>query len=146
VTPLPAASPTPAEMTVKISLIAIGDNGMSGPKIGCGDSAVQVQVRVPYTQGVLRAALDKLLSIKQRDYGQSGLYNVLYQSDLRLASVAIENGMATIRLAGTLMLGGECDSPRVDAQIRYTALQFSTVQDVAIFLNDKPLADVLSLK
>jgi hypothetical protein len=133
-------------MTAQIYLIAIGDNGKSGPKIGCGDSAIPVQVRVPYTQAVLRASLDKLLSLKQRDYGASGLYNVLYQSDLHVASLALDAGKATIRLTGSLTLGGECDSPRVDAQIRYTALQFSTVQDVTIFLNDKPLADMLSLK
>ena len=146
VTPRSAASPTPAEMTVQIYLIAIGDNGKAGPQIGCGDSAIPVQVRIRYTLGVLRGSLEKLLSVKERDYGASGLYNALYQSDLHVASVAIDAGKATIRLTGDLTMGGECDSPRVEAQIERTALQFSTVQDVAVFLNDRPLADVLSLK
>ena len=131
---------------MQIFLIGLGDNGKGGPKIGCGDSAIPVQVRVPYTQGVLRAALDKLLSIKERNYGASGLYNSLYQSDLHVESLALDAGKATIRLTGTLSMGGECDSPRVEAQLKQTALQFSTVQDVAILLNERPLADVLSLK
>ncbi len=131
---------------VKIYLIAIGDNGQSGPLIGCGDSAVAVQVPIQSTPGVLKAAYQALLAIKSRDYGQSGLYNALYQSNLTLDSAKIENGLATIHLSGSLTLGGECDNPRVKAQLEQTALQFSTVQSVAIFVNDKPLDQVLSLK
>ena len=42
------------------------------------------------------------------------------------------------------MLGGVCDSPRFEAQIEQTALQFSTVSSVEVFINDIPLQDVLS--
>lgn len=44
------------------------------------------------------------------------------------------------------MLGGVCDAPRLEAQIEQTALQFSTVNEVAVFVNDKPLEEVLSSK
>ncbi len=122
------------------------DNGKSGLPIGCGDSAVPVQVETPPTQQVLQAALVALLSIKDQFYGQSGLYNALYQSDLQVASVTINSGKASVYLTGTLLMGGECDSPRVQAQLEQTILQFPTVTEVAIFINGKPLADVLSLK
>lgn len=145
-TPASAASPTPADMSVRIYLIAIGDGGRSGAKIGCEDSLVPVDVRVPYTQGVLRAALEKLFSIRERMYGASGLYNSLYQSQLRIDSAVVSAGKATVRLSGYFSMGGECDSPRVQAQIEQTALQFSTVQTVTVLLNERPLADVLSLK
>ncbi len=131
---------------VKIFFIAVDDNGQSGEMVGCGDSVVAVQVPIPHTQGVLKAALEALLSIKDQYYGQSGLYNALFQSDLHLKSVAIESGKAIIKLTGTLKLGGVCDDPRVLAQIKSTALQFSTVNDVVIFLNDKPIEEVLSEK
>ena len=137
---------TPGQMTVQIFLIAVGDNGQSGTLIGCGDSAVPVQVTIPETEGVLRAALSELLSIDEQYYGQSGLYNALYQSDLQVADVTIESGTAIIELSGSLMLAGECDNPRVEAQIEETALQFSTVQAVSVFLNGEPLEDVLSLQ
>ena len=41
---------------------------------------------------------------------------------------------------------GECDDPRVEAQINQTALQFSTVKDVSVFVNGQALQDALSLK
>lgn len=137
-------NPTAAEQTVKIFLIALEDNGQSGVLVGCGDSAVPVTVTIPPTQGVLRAALEKLLSAKQQFYGESGFYNALYQSDLELESVTIDQGKAIIHLTGTVMLGGVCDSPRFEAQIEQTALQFSTVSNVEVFINDSPLEDVLS--
>jgi hypothetical protein len=147
--PAPTAKPTATSakvMGVKIVLIAVGDDGRSGTKIGCGDSAVPVQVMVPHTTGVLKAALDALLALEQREYGESGLYNALYQSDLRLQSATLNDGKAVIKLTGSLKLGGECDNPRVDAQITQTALQFSTVKEVQVFLNDKTLESALSLK
>ena len=140
-----ASNPTTsAEQSVQIFLIALEDNGQSGTAIGCGDSAIPINVTIPRTQGVLRAALEKLLSARQEFYGESGYYNALYQSDLQIAGVTIEQGKATIRLTGTVMLGGACDAPRVEAQLEQTALQFSTVNEVAIFINDRPLEDVLS--
>ncbi len=138
-TQAPQSSPIPSGQTVKIFLIAVGDNGKSGKLIGCGDSAVAVTVPIARTQGVLRAALNSLLSIRQQYYGESGLYNALYQSNLTLDKVTIENRRALIYLSGTMKLGGVCDNPRVEAQFKETALQFSTVSDVAVYVNGEPL-------
>jgi hypothetical protein len=131
-------------MRVKIFLIALEDSGASGTPVGCGDSVVPVEAEVPYSAGVLRAALEKLLSIRTQFYGGSGLYHSLYQSNLTIREVAIRGGEAVIRLEGTLTLGGMCDDPRVMAQLRQTALQFSTVTTVSIFVNGTPLSQLLS--
>jgi hypothetical protein len=139
-------STTATELNVKIVLIALEDNGRSGMLVGCGDSAIPINVTIPRTPGVLRAALEKLFSAKQQFYGESGYYNALYQSDLEVAGVTIEQGKATIRLTGMIMLGGACDAPRVEAQIEQTALQFSTVSEVEVFVNDVQLEDFLSTK
>ena len=139
-------STTAAEQPVKIVLIELEGNGQSGPLVGCGDSAIPITVTIPRTQGVLRAALEKLFSAKQQFYGESGYYNALYQSDLQVKSVTIQQGNAIIHLTGTIMLGGTCDAPRVEAQIEQTALQFSTVSAVNVFVNDIPLEEVLSSK
>jgi hypothetical protein len=141
-----STSTTTMQQNVKIVLIALEDNGQTGTLVGCGDSAIPINVTVPPTQGVLKAALEKLLSAKQQFYGESRYYNALYQSDLEVARVTIEQGKAIIHLTGTLMLGGTCDAPRVEAQIEQTALQFSTVSDVAVFINDVPLEEALSTK
>jgi hypothetical protein len=147
-TPTETYVPTdlPTQHTVQIFLIAVDDNGQTGIPVGCGDSAVPVQVEIPPTHGVLKAALVVLLSIKDQYYGQSGLYNALYQADLQVETVRIDGGKASVYLIGTLMMGGECDIPRVQAQLEQTVLQFPTVTEAAIFINGKPLADVLSLK
>jgi DNA-binding CsgD family transcriptional regulator len=137
---------TAAEQQVKIFLIAIDDNGRSGKQIGCGDSIVPVIVPIPRTVSVLKAAFEALLAVQTQFYGESGLYNALYQSDLQLESVAITQGIAQIWLTGTLMLGGECDSPRVEAQLTETAMQFSTVNGVKVYLNGEPFQEVNSLK
>lgn len=131
---------------VKVFLIAIDDNGKSGKKIGAGDSVIPVEVAVEPTNTPLKAALNKLLSIKDREYGQSGLYNPLYNSNLKLESAIIKDGQAEIRISGNLMLGGVLDNPRVKAQMEETALQFSSVKSVLVYLNDKKLDDALSLK
>ncbi len=139
-------SPTSGQQFVQIYLIAIDDNGNSGPQVGCGDSAVAVSVEIQPTKEVLRASLEKLLSLKQQFYGESGLYNSLYQSELQIDKISLENGKAEIYLTGTTALGGVCDNPRFEAQLTYTVLQFSTIQEVSIFINGRPIKDVLSLK
>jgi hypothetical protein len=85
-----------------------------------------------------------LLGIDDQYYGQSGLYNVFYQSDLSVDSIDIENGEAIIRLMGDLQLGGVCDSPRVQAQLEQTALQYETVGSVMITVNGETLESLLS--
>ena len=134
----------PAFTRANIYLIAIEDNGRSGPRIGCGDSVIPVTVEFPPTTAPLTAALERLLALNDQFFGESGLYNALYQSDLQVESVSVQNGTATIRLTGQLRLSGVCDNPRVEAQIEQTALQFSSVTQVAVFLNGRPLEEALS--
>jgi 5-hydroxyisourate hydrolase-like protein (transthyretin family) len=129
---------------VRLYLIALEDAGESGAEIGCGDSVVPVTVRIPPTMGVLRAALQHLLSLEGPDYGDSGLHNALHQSELTLGPISISQGHAIISLSGSLVLGGACDAPRVQAQLEQTALQFSTVNRVTITINGQPLESVLS--
>jgi hypothetical protein len=142
----PPAPTSSTPQMVEFYLIALEDNGQSGPRVGCGDSAVPVQVPISPTKEVLKAAMQALISLRVQYYGQSGLYNALYQSNLQLDGVNIKDGVAIIELSGSLQMGGECDSPRVEAQINQTALQFATVKDVSVSLNGRPLQDVLSLK
>lgn len=145
--PEPTEEPTPETVSsVNIYLIALEDAGKSGKEVGCGDSVVAVVREIEPTAAPLEAAFNALLSIKDQYYGESGLYNALYQSDLVVESAAIEGGVATVELSGTLMLGGVCDNPRVEAQLIETAMQFSGVTEAAITINGTPLEEALSLK
>jgi hypothetical protein len=140
------SAPTPSGnlfTRTNIYLIAVGDDGQSGKEIGCDDSVAPVEVPIEPTIAPLRAALNKLLSLKTREYGQSGLYNALYRSDLTLEDVGIFNREAVIRLSGTLTLGGVCDEPRVRMQLEETALQYATVDSVSVLINGTPLERLL---
>lgn len=137
-------TPPPTVDRVKVYFIALGDNGASGPQIGCNDSAVAVEVAIEPTPAPLTAAIKQLLAVRSEYYGQSGLYNALYQSNLTLASATVENGRATVYLTGDLRIGGVCDAPRVEAQLKQTARQFGTVDEAIIYVNGKRIEEVLS--
>ena len=129
---------------VKLFLIAVEDAGRSGKKIGCDDSVVAVTRELRPTRTPLKAAIEELLRIP-RSYGsEPELYNALHQSELRLESVSIRRDVARLNFAGRLVTGGVCDSPRVQAQIEETALQFPTVKKVKVFINGTPLSEYLS--
>jgi LysM repeat protein len=139
--PQPTPPPPGGSTSTKIYLISLNDG-----TIGCGDGAVPVTVQIEPTRAVLHATIQALLSQKSQYYGESGLYNALYQSSLSINSVNIVDGEARIALEGQVVLGGTCDAPRVQAQLEQTARQFSTVKSVAITVNGQPLAEVLSSK
>ncbi len=127
-----------------IFLIAIEDNGASGPAIGCGDSVIPVIAEIEPTVAPMGAAYRHLLSMRDEFFGESGLYNALHASNLTLDGINIVNRQATVRLSGELVLGGACDAPRVQAQLAETALQYSTVSSVRILVNGTPLEQILS--
>ncbi len=132
-------APGPGQVnSVQIFLI-----DLEGGNIGCGDGVVPVTRQITPTTAPLRAALNELFSLKDQMYGESGLYNALYQSDITVDRVAIVNGQAQVELSGTLVLGGVCDEPRVIAQIESTVRQFPSVTSTMITVNGVPLADAV---
>jgi LysM repeat protein len=141
---IPVQVNPPADFTrTRIYLIALDDGGASGQPVGCNDSLVPVTVDIPATRAILRGSLEKLLSLRDPYYGQSGLYNALYQSRLTIEDVRIENRVAIISLNGQLVIGGVCDAPRVQAQLEQIARQFSTVDRAVIYVNGRPLPEAL---
>ncbi len=143
---VPFASSASEQQTIKVYLVALEDQGKSGPKIGCGDSIIAVDRTVTKTPAVLKATLDELLSLKKENYQQAGLYSAFYNSDLKTESAVIVNGKATVKLTGVLSIGGVCDNPRVQEQLTQTIKQFPTVKEAEIFINNKPITELLSEK
>lgn len=148
--PVPASStqnPTvlPTSASVTVFYIAVDDGGTSGATVGCGDSAVAVTSQAISFTDPVEAALRTLLANDSEEIGQSGLRNALWPSDLAVTSVDRSGSTVTAHLDGTLMLGGECDIPRVEQQLLHTAQRAAGVP-VAITINGKTLSDALSLK
>jgi hypothetical protein len=141
---------TPVLSTAPMVVYLAAPEGSTGPigPVGCGNYLVPVirgEIPSTETQGQIAYALSDLFSIKDQFYGQSGLYNVLYQSNLAVENVTLDNtGHATIFLTGDYFLAGECDDPVFRAQIEYTAQQFSGVSGVSVFINGTAIEEVLS--
>ncbi len=117
---------TPA--LLRVALVAMEDNGSNGELIGCGDSIVMVEVEpeddpmhTAKVASTVSDALDALFAIESSDYGESGLYNALYQSDLEVDSVSYSGSSMSISISGSITSGGTCDDPRIEQQIRATA-------------------------
>ena len=128
---------------VKIYLVALGDNGKAGKKIGCGDSLVPVTRTVNRTLAPLRAALAQLLATPQHPAENPRLENFWKGRDLKLNSVSISNRTATIHISGEVFVAGICDIPRIESQIEETARQFPTVKRVKVFLGGQTLRDAI---
>jgi hypothetical protein len=152
--PSPPASSAPAaegqlpEQTAPLTLyyIAIDDGGESGPEVGCGDSAVATSTEPVTFRDQVGPSLTRLFANRSRDVGESGLVNVLYQSSLTYLGGSFDGTTITVYLSGSFLLGGVCDIPRAEAQINLTAAAAAGAERVAVFVNGRPMADVLSLR
>lgn len=129
----------------RIFLISLEDKGAAGPEAGCGDSAVPVEADLAAPMPALWGSLESLLAAGKR-YESQGLYNALANSPLRVEKIERSGATARIYLNGYLEIGGACDSPRVLSQLTETAIQFKDVDKAEVFLDGKPLAELLSGK
>lgn len=149
--PPPTAEPTPTGLPEQVApltiyYVAVGDNGVSGPAIGCGDSLVATTTAPVRFTDQVGPSINTLLANKSRDIGLSGLINVLYQSSLTYLGGELNGSTITIWLSGQFMLGGVCDIPRAKAQLEYTAMTASGATSAQVFVNGRPIDEVLSLK
>ena len=139
------ASARQATENATIYMIAMGDNGQSGMFVGCGDSLIPVTVNVPAattTEGKITAALQHLFSLHDPFYGQSGLYNALYENTLTVDSVSLHGSTAGVILSGFTGSRGTCDDPRIEGQIEQTVLSVPGVTCVVVILNGMQLIDL----
>jgi hypothetical protein len=131
---------------VQVFLIAPEDGGTLGRKVGCSDSAVPIEVQLPAPRPALEGSLEALFGLENRYHGGSGLYNPLYASPLEIEAIQRVGSEARIRLGGYIEIGGDCDGPRMLAQLTETVLQFPDVQRVTFYLGEKPLRQLLAGK
>jgi hypothetical protein len=134
---------TPKSQFVKIYLVAVGDDGKTGTKIGCGDSLVAVARTIKKTAAPLTAAIRQLLLTPQHPEDTPNLENFWKGRSLKIKSVSLVNGAAMIYLSGEVFVAGVCDEPRIKAQIEETARQFPTVKRVKVFIGNRTLADAI---
>lgn len=127
----------------RVFLIALEDDPGAGPRAGCDDRAVPVEVPFPAPRPALEGALSALVALRDPVHPATGLYNALHASPLEIADVRQASGVVAVELDGYVELAGECDGPRALEQLRRTALQFSDVDRVEIYLHGRPLSQAL---
>jgi hypothetical protein len=81
----------------RIFLIAVEDHGAAGPAVGCGDSAVPVDLELPAPKPALWGSLEALLAAG-KGYDNRGLYNALANSPLHLQKIERAGPTARIYL------------------------------------------------
>jgi spore germination protein GerM len=133
----------PSSQAIKVYLVAVGDEGKAGKKIGCGDSLVAVTRTIKRTAAPLTAALRELLVTPQQTDGTPKLENFWKGRNLKVRSVSIRNHTATIRISGEVFVAGVCDLPRIESQIEETARQFPNVKKVKVFIGKRTLAEAI---
>ena len=132
----------PGADTATAFMVLQGDDGANGIPVGCEDSLVDITVPIWETDNLeeeIAATLTVLLSYDDLNFGESGYTNALYQNDAIVESVAVEGGVATINLSGSIPSGGVCDDPRIAGQLEQTVLAFEGVNEAVILLNGGPL-------
>ncbi len=134
-----AVATQPQARAVRLFFILLDGNGQYGKKVGCNDSVVSVVKTIEPTAAPLQAALTELLSVKGETYCETGLYNPLHQSSLKLESVSVGKQTAVVKMVGEYRDGGHCDTPRVEAQLTETVKQFTSVKKVRFFVNGQEL-------
>ena len=139
---------TPSPQPIWFYLIIPGDNGQSGPPVGCGDSAVAVRSARSATgsaEADIRASLEELFSIRTPNYGQSGYTHSLFAASLAVQSVVLDGRSAEISLSGSLPLVGTCADAQMEAQIRMTVFQYRGFDSALVTLNGASLKQVFDL-
>lgn len=138
---LPDDPQPPVFTSVDLFLVALEDGGQNGIGIGCGDSLVRVSRAVAPTTTPLYTTIESLLELGGPVVQPEGLYNSFHAFDLMIQQISLENGVATIELVGEFGVGGVCEEPRITEQIRQSALQFATVDEVILLINGRPFPD-----
>lgn len=141
--PLDLLAGAPTERA-RVFLIAPEDGGGLGRKVACSDSAVPVDVELPRRRPALEGSLEALLALDSRYDPATGLYNPLYASPLEIQRVERAGSEVRVYLTGYVEIGGDCDGPRMLAQLTETALQFRDVERVQLYLGGKPLGPLLA--
>jgi sporulation and spore germination protein len=135
--------PAQRNREVKVYLVALGDNGKMGKKIGCEDSLVAVTRTIKPTAASLKAAIEALLSTPPETGDNPKLQNFWKGRNLRVRSVSISKSTATIHISGEVFVAGICDEPRIKSQIEETAKQFPNVKRVKVFIGKRRLEDAI---
>lgn len=113
-------------------------------KTSCGDGIIPVERWVSTEGNSLRNLYQDVLSLHDKTYELTGLFNALWQSSLDVQEATIVDGLATIKLTGVITKSDNCDAERIKIQLERLAVQIPGVAQTVITINDKTLDQALA--
>jgi hypothetical protein len=137
---------TPAPETAAVYLVRLEDNGESGELIGCGDSLIPIGIDVPSDlTGNLEGSVAFVVAelIERSKPAAEPHYSALSTANLSVDSVAETTNGVTVALSGDFTLGGVCDNPRFEYQLRETIRSVTGEQPLEITIDGVQLNDLV---
>lgn len=146
-TPEPTTpGPEPTAEPLTIFLVLVGDDGASGEPIGCGDSLVPVTTEPIATDDRLRASILRLFEAPEGEVIDQPYYTAVPGGTLDYVDGRLEaDGTVTVELTGAPLLGGECDDPRIVAQLERTAMFATGASEATVLIDGVPIEEFLRL-
>ncbi|QQG38040.1 MAG: GerMN domain-containing protein [Candidatus Kaiserbacteria bacterium] len=124
-----------ATSSVMLAVLDLEGNS-NGKSRGC-DKVIMVPWKIATTTMPLTGALQALFALNTTTLGSWFNFIDRTNETLKFDRATVVDGTANVYLTGSLTgLSGVCDDPRAASQIEETALQFSTVQRVQLYLNN----------
>ena len=139
-------TPEPRSVPLTLYYVAVDDGGKAGARIGCGDSLVAVQTAPVTFTDQIAATLKAALADHDEEHGASGLRNALAQSRLNYVSSSVAGDTVTVKLSGSLVSGGTCDTPRIEGQLEQAAATAAGTGEAVILVDGVRLEEALSTK
>mgnify|MGYP001160634931 CR=1 FL=1 len=120
--------------TARYMLILPNDNGATGIRVGCNDSAVPINSGLELTgitQSDIQTSLTALFTATQIP----ATYMTSLPTGLSVTNVSMNGDLATVTLTGNLISSGTCTDARIQGQIVLTIFSYTGVNRTYITLN-----------
>ena len=149
-----AADPADPFQSLRVNMVAQSGtyfpDGVEGIEFGCADTLVTINtvpLHAESPQEHVSSAIQFLLDDSQYYHGSPAVTNSLTLSEtLELDDVEVSRNSVDIALSGDVVVQGQCEAYRIQAQLYGTAALTSGVEDISITINDDELNGVLGLE
>lgn len=150
----PSIDPADPYQPLSVNMVAQSGtyfpDGVDGVSFGCSDTLVTIDtvpIHADSPQEHVAAAIQFLLDDSQYYHGSPAVTNSLTLSEtLELGEVEVNRDSVDIALSGDVVVQGQCEAYRIQAQLYGTAALTAGIDDVSITVNDEELNGVLGLE
>lgn len=141
------------ETTLKIAVVKMEDNGVSGEKIGCGDSIIYIDktadgIKLEDSRKI-QLALKELFAVGVTAVDDPYYNGLQHSKNLAVESVNEtnngQNSIVNVNIIGEMISAGTCDDPRIKEQIYSTIKANSSADEVNAYINGTELKDYFDM-